>query len=540
MYERFVWIEKMAKEDDDMKKKRRLQQQVLVIMLAFYAVGMVIGILTVYFSSRNTYLTAKNDMIERDLKRVDQTLMEWPGMRWFFEYSKQHAQEIKQEMTTDELAIMDELSTRLVEGDENEIINSFSDEEKLAFAKDIYGHIKFVLNNERSLFDYGGLWLIDINEDDQGFVYYEADLLDDGADVIEKGDELGDRWDIELSGHPAIERLRSGDGKKVEFEIAPSDWEEDGSYYIAYLPIAFDGRVYAAIGLDYNWDQFHSQLIGQIWLMAGILSVGMASAIILMLWRINRVAMQPLSGVQKTVRKYMKDKDSKDAQQQLEKIKAKNEIGVLADDVSALVCEIDSYTGSIKALTTEVMEALARTIDAKDKYTNGHSFRVAVYSKMLAKELGMSGKEQQDIYYMGLLHDIGKIGIPNVIINKTSKLTDEEYEKIKMHPVYGYEILSEIQSMPELSIGARYHHERIDGKGYPDGLKGDEIPFMARIIAVADSYDTMTSNRSYRKYLPQDVVRAEIENNIGTQFDEAPARAMLKIIDADKNYMLHE
>lgn len=540
MYERFVWIEKMAKEDDDMKKKRRLQQQVLVIMLAFYAVGMVIGILTVYFSSRNTYLTAKNDMIERDLKRVNQTLMEWHGMRWFFEYSKQHAQEIKQEMTTDELAIMDELSTRLVEGDENEIINSFSDEEKLAFAKDIYGHIKFVLNNERSLFDYGGLWLIDINEDDQGFVYYEADLLDDGADVIEKGDELGDRWDIELSGHPAIERLRSGDGKKVEFEIAPSDWEEDGSYYIAYLPIAFDGRVYAAIGLDYNWDQFHSQLIGQIWLMAGILSVGMASAIILMLWRINRVAMQPLSGVQKTVRKYMKDKDCKDAQQQLEKIKAKNEIGVLADDVSALVCEIDSYTGSIKALTTEVMEALARTIDAKDKYTNGHSFRVAVYSKMLAKELGMSDKEQQDIYYMGLLHDIGKIGIPNVIINKTSKLTDEEYEKIKMHPVYGYEILSEIQSMPELSIGARYHHERIDGKGYPDGLKGDEIPFMARIIAVADSYDTMTSNRSYRKYLPQDVVREEIENNIGTQFDEAPARAMLKIIDADKNYMLHE
>lgn len=540
MYERFVWIEKMTKEDDDMKKKRRLQQQVLVIMLAFYAVGMVIGILTVYFSSRNTYLAAKNDMIERDLRRVHQSLTDRRGMKWFFEYSKQHAQEIKEEMTTDELTVMDELSTRLVEGDENEIINSFSDEEKLAFAKDIYGHIKFVMNNERSLFKYGGLWLIDINGDDLGYIFYEADLLDDGADVIEKGDELGDRWDVELSGHPAIERLRSGDGTKVEFEIAPSDWEEDGSYYIAYLPIAFDGKICAAIGLDYNWDQFHSQLIGQIWLMAGILSVGMASAIILMLWRINRVAMQPLSGVQKTVRKYMKDKDSESAQHMLENVKAKNEIGVLADDVSALVREIDSYTGSIKALTTEVMEALARTIDAKDKYTNGHSFRVAVYSKMLAKELGMSGKEQQDIYYMGLLHDIGKIGIPNVIINKTSKLTDEEYEKIKMHPVYGYEILSEIQSMPELSIGARYHHERIDGKGYPDGLKGDEIPFMARIIAVADSYDTMTSNRSYRKYLAQDVVRAEIENNIGTQFDEAPARAMLKIIDADKNYMLHE
>ena len=141
---------------------------------------------------------------------------------------------------------------------------------------------------------------------------------------------------------------------------------------------------------------------------------------------------------------------------------------------------------------------------------------------------------------MGLLHDIGKIGIPNSIINKPDRLTDEEFEIVKKHPVYGYEILSEIKSMPALSTGARYHHERYDGKGYPDGLKGEQIPFLARIIAVADSYDTMTSNRSYRKYLPQDVVRSEIEKNIGTQFDPAPAEAMLKIIDKDKNYMLHE
>ena len=159
---------------------------------------------------------------------------------------------------------------------------------------------------------------------------------------------------------------------------------------------------------------------------------------------------------------------------------------------------------------------------------------------MIAQELGMSKQQQLDIYYMGLLHDIGKIGIPNAIINKTTKLTDKEYDLIKKHPIFGYEILSQIQSMPDLSIGARYHHERVDGKGYPDGLSGYDIPYTARIIAVADSYDSMTSNRSYRKYLPQEVARSEIANNIGTQFDLAAATAMLSIIDKDVHYQLHE
>ena len=165
---------------------------------------------------------------------------------------------------------------------------------------------------------------------------------------------------------------------------------------------------------------------------------------------------------------------------------------------------------------------------------------MAIYSRMIAIKLGLSGEDQEKIYYMGLMHDIGKIAIPLEIINKPTKLTDEEYEVIKTHPVKGYEILSEIKSLPELITGARWHHERYDGKGYPDGISGEEIPFLARIIAVADSYDTMTSNRSYRKYLPQDVVRAEIEKNVGTQFDPKAAKAMLEIIDKDTKYMLHE
>lgn len=194
----------------------------------------------------------------------------------------------------------------------------------------------------------------------------------------------------------------------------------------------------------------------------------------------------------------------------------------------------------VKILSVEVMEALAHTIDAKDEYTRGHSVRVANYSRMIAEKLRLTQEECENVYYMGLLHDIGKIGVPNSIINSTSKLTDEQYSIIKTHPGVGYGILAEIKSRPDLSIGARWHHERYDGKGYPDGMNGMDIPFFARIIAVADSYDAMTSNRSYRAYLPQAVVRSEIEKNMGTQFDPDVAKCMLQIIDDDVNYELHE
>ena len=194
----------------------------------------------------------------------------------------------------------------------------------------------------------------------------------------------------------------------------------------------------------------------------------------------------------------------------------------------------------IKTLSVEVMEALAHTIDAKDEYTRGHSVRVAKYSRMLAEKMGLTPEDCENVYYMGLLHDIGKIGVPNEIINSKNKLSDAEYSVIKTHPGIGYDILAEIKSRPDLCIGARWHHERYDGKGYPDGKAGEEIPLYARIIAVADSYDAMTSNRSYRKYLPQDVVRSEIEKNEGTQFDPEVAKYMLMMIDEDKDYTLRE
>ena len=139
---------------------------------------------------------------------------------------------------------------------------------------------------------------------------------------------------------------------------------------------------------------------------------------------------------------------------------------------------------------------------------------------------------------MGLLHDIGKIGIPDEIIHKNSRLSDEEYLKIREHPVIGAKILETIEELPQLAIGARYHHERYDGKGYPDGLAGSDIPEQARILTVADSYDAMTSKRTYQDVTPQSFARSEIEAGKGTQFDPLIADAMLALIDEDTEFKM--
>ena len=191
-------------------------------------------------------------------------------------------------------------------------------------------------------------------------------------------------------------------------------------------------------------------------------------------------------------------------------------------------------------ITMHSMYTLAKTIDAKDRYTNGHSKRVAKYSRMIAQRLYLSSTEIEDITNMAMLHDIGKIGVPDTIINKPSSLTSDEYDIIKNHPVIGYEILSEMPEMSHIGVGVRWHHERYDGTGYPDRLKGDEIPLPARIICVADAYDAMTSNRSYRNHMTQDKVRDEIEKGKGTQFDPKIADIMLEIMNEDSGYTLCE
>ena len=191
-------------------------------------------------------------------------------------------------------------------------------------------------------------------------------------------------------------------------------------------------------------------------------------------------------------------------------------------------------------LFKQTATALVSAIDAKDTYSHGHSVRVAEYSRMISKAIGKSDEECEKIYFSALLHDVGKIGIPESIINKKGKLTDEEFGTIKQHPVMGNQILSSISEYPYLSIGALFHHERYDGKGYPIRLKGDDIPEIARIISVADAYDAMTSNRSYRDAIPQQIVREEIVKGAGTQFDPQLARVMQNLIDLDSDYKMKE
>lgn len=186
------------------------------------------------------------------------------------------------------------------------------------------------------------------------------------------------------------------------------------------------------------------------------------------------------------------------------------------------------------ALIDEMTSVFASCIDMKDSYTNGHSHRVADYSSMIAEKMGKSKEEVRKIYRIALLHDIGKIAIPDKILNKPSHLTDDEYSLMKTHPYRGYVILKEVTIAPELAIGAGYHHERMDGKGYPWGKKSDEIPEIAQIIAVADTFDAMYSTRPYRKKLDLDIVTAELKRCAGTQLNERIVGILLSLIEEGK------
>lgn len=194
----------------------------------------------------------------------------------------------------------------------------------------------------------------------------------------------------------------------------------------------------------------------------------------------------------------------------------------------------------LKQQNSDIIKTIVRIIDAMDRYTNGHSQRVANYSREMARRLGKSEEEQKDVYYAGLLHDVGKIRVPKEVINKPGKLNDEEFRQIKIHTITGFYILKEIYKEGAILHAAKFHHERFDGKGYPMGLSGENIPEVARIVGVADAYDAMASDRSYRKALPQQIVRHEIESGKGTQFDPKFADVMLEMIDEDKGYSMRQ
>lgn len=182
-----------------------------------------------------------------------------------------------------------------------------------------------------------------------------------------------------------------------------------------------------------------------------------------------------------------------------------------------------------KKLFVGIVESLSAAIDAKDAYTNGHSQRVAYLGEQIALNLGMKTHEAERVRIAGLLHDVGKIGVPEAVLCKPGRLTDEEFGHIKKHPEIGHRILKDLTGLEDVLPGVLHHHERTDGAGYPHGLAGEAIPPMARILACADTFDAMSSNRSYRSAMPRERVLAELVRCKGTQFDPAVVEAFMRI-----------
>ena len=183
----------------------------------------------------------------------------------------------------------------------------------------------------------------------------------------------------------------------------------------------------------------------------------------------------------------------------------------------------------LKELFYKTIKSIASALDAKDPYTHGHSMRVTLYSIILAKELNVSEAQLESIEMAGLLHDVGKIAIPQSILCKPGRLTDDEFVIMKSHPSNSEKLIASIKKLHDVSAVIKHHHERWDGNGYPDRLAGENIPFIARIIAIADTYDAMTSTRSYRKALDHDIAIDEIQKCAGTQFDPQLAQKFVEI-----------
>ena len=208
-------------------------------------------------------------------------------------------------------------------------------------------------------------------------------------------------------------------------------------------------------------------------------------------------------------------------------------LGVFASHTASALQNSHLYS-RLRGMNQDVIRSFAQAVEAKDYYTRGHSERVADYACRLARAVGLEKKEIERLHIAGMLHDIGKIGIPDHILNKPGALTDEEYEHMKRHSVMGREILGQVEAMKDVTPLIYHHHERMDGRGYPDGLVGDQIPFLARIICLADSYEAMTSNRAYRNSLPMEKVMSALEQGAGTQWDQDLTVAWMSIVERER------
>jgi len=200
-----------------------------------------------------------------------------------------------------------------------------------------------------------------------------------------------------------------------------------------------------------------------------------------------------------------------------------------ADNIKVIFHENTARSVEQHTLFMGTIQAMTAAIDAKDRYTCGHSERVALIARLMAVKTELGDQVAEQYHVAGLVHDVGKIGVPEAVLQKSGRLTDGEFEQIKRHPVIGYEILNDIARLTDMLPGVLYHHERWDGKGYPHGLSGADIPLIGRVLAVADTFDAMSSTRSYRPSIGRAKVLEEIRQCAGTQFDPELAEIFLQI-----------
>ena len=203
----------------------------------------------------------------------------------------------------------------------------------------------------------------------------------------------------------------------------------------------------------------------------------------------------------------------------------------LNDEVETMTRRVNERSEQIEEMSFQMIQTLANAIDAKDTYTKEHSLRVSQYSVALARALGWNERRISRLRYDAMVHDIGKIGIPDAILNKKGRLSEDEFEVIQSHTIRGYQIFEKTTAFPTAKLVARHHHERFDGTGYPDHLKGKDIPENARIVCIADAFDAMSSDRCYRKALSIESIREEIEKGAGTEFDPEYAEVFIKLLD---------
>ncbi|MDD5546951.1 MAG: HD domain-containing protein [Candidatus Omnitrophica bacterium] len=328
----------------------------------------------------------------------------------------------------------------------------------------------------------------------------------------------GDKYDA--SRFP--EMLKALSGPSADSKLMIDEW---GATLSGYAPIrGKDGKTVAILGIDISAQNVYGTQRELLRRAILVLGAGMLISIALGLL-VSKRATDPVKELEEATRHF----GAGDLQYRVH-IKGRDEIGRLGESFNKMAESLVASKEALRDYFYRIVQSLVRGLEAKDSYTSGHSDRVSEYSRALALEMGLSVKDADMLKEVAELHDIGKLGIDERVLNKVEKLTDEEWRTVKQHPVTGEEILGPVFLDKRMLSIVRSHHERYDGSGYPDGLKGGEIDMLAQIVSVADAYDAMTTTRAYRGPLTKQVAIEELKKHSGTQFNPLLVDAFLRVL----------